>query len=489
MRFRPNRAPQEVADLRRHQGMHAEGPSAPVRRLQALAVGLLLVSCSNDPEEAPAGTDTMSQSTDSLAPSGGDDSSSMTSASTSTERPPVECGATIEDTGSDPTGEREAGSEAHWVGTWGASPQLTEPDNNPPVPLADNTLRQFAYVSLGGSELRVQVSNEFGDGPVTLNSVHVAAVASAPAIDPDTDVALEFSGSPDVTIPAGEAVYSDPFTFELDDQTSIAITMQFGSVPSGITGHPGSRTTSYIATGDAVTSETMDGATTTDHWYYLSRIEVMAPAEAAAVVILGDSITDGRGSTTNANDRWPDAFSRRLRDNAPTALTAVINAGIGGNTVVAGGLGPTARERFARDVLGQEGVRWVVVFEGINDLGSANNLSAEAAVSRSLSIIDAYEEFIDAAHAEGLLVYGVPLLPMEGSMYYSANREHARQYLNEWIRTCGRFDAVLDLDAAVADPEQPTRLLSLYDSSDGLHLNPTGYQAMADAIDLSLFVP
>ena len=376
------------------------------------------------------------------------------------------------------------GSEPdHWVGTWGTSPQLTETNNNPPNPpgLANNTLRQIVYVSIGGSELRVQISNEFGNGPVTINSVHVANATSGSSIDTGSDVALTFSSSPSVTIQQGQAVYSDPFEFSLNEQSTVAVTMHFGSVPSGITGHPGSRTTSYIATGDAVSSASLNGATTTDHWYYLTRIDVMAPASAAAAVTLGDSITDGRGSTTNNNDRWPDALSRRLRANGPTAEVAVVNAGIGGNAVVSGGLGPTARDRFDRDVLGTPGVRWVLVLEGVNDIGGAGT----SVVS---GIISAYQEFISKAHAQDVLIYGIPILPFGGSQYDSADHETARQEVNDWIRTSGEFDAVLDLDVAVADPGNTTRLLPAYDDGDQLHLSPTGYQAMADAIDLDLFL-
>jgi lysophospholipase L1-like esterase len=376
------------------------------------------------------------------------------------------------------------GSEPdHWVGTWGTSPQLTETSNNPPNPpgLANNTLRQIVYVSIGGSQLRVQISNEFGNGSVTINSVHMANATSGSSIDTGTDVALAFSGSSSVTIPQGQAVYSDPFDFTLTEQSTVAVTMQFGSVPSGISGHPGSRTTSYIATGDAVSSASLNGASTTDHWYYLTRIDVMAPATAAAAVTLGDSITDGRGSTTNGNDRWPDALSRRLRANGPTAEVAVVNAGIGGNAVVSGGLGPTALARFDRDVLGTPGVRWVLVLEGVNDIGGAGT----SVVS---GIISAYQEFISKAHAQDVLVYGIPILPFGGSQYDSADHETARQQVNDWIRTSGEFDAVLDLDVAVADPGNTTRLLPAYDDGDQLHLSPAGYQAMADAIDLDLFL-
>ncbi len=382
-------------------------------------------------------------------------------------------------------GSAGGGSEPdQWVGSWATSPQVTDTGSNPPSPgLADNTLRQFVYVSIGGNRLRVQLSNVFGDGPVTLSSVHVAATAGPGSpIDTATDVELAFSGSASVTIPDGEAVYSDPFDFALTEQTSVGVTIRFGSVPDRITGHPGSRTTSYIAVGDAVAAESLSDAVTTDHWYYLTRIDVMAPALAGAAVALGDSLTDGRGSTTNGNDRWPDALSRRLRANAATERVGVLNAGIGGNALVAGGIGPPARNRFARDVLGQAGVRWVIILEGVNDIGVA---TAEIIATR---LMGGYEELIAAAHAAGVLAYGVPILPFGGSSYDNAVREQARQTVNDWIRTSGSFDAVIDLEPIVADPESPTRLLPAYDDGDHLHLSVAGYQAMADAIDLDLFV-
>jgi len=396
---------------------------------------------------------------------------------------PTTAGSETGSSGSENVGGGRVETE-RWVGTWTASPQLTEPGNNPPFPgLAHNTLRQYGYVSIGGSRLRVQVSNEFGDGPVALKSVRMAATAEPGApIDPSTDVPLTFSGSAAVTIPKGAAAYSDPFEFALTEMSTAALTIHFDSVPNGITGHPGSRTTSYIVEGDATSSETFAGAATTDHWYYLTRIEVLAPTSASAVVTLGDSLTDGRGSTTNGNDRWPDSLSRRLRANAPTAKVAMLNAGIGGNAVVSGGLGPTALSRFERDVLGQAGARWVIVLEGVNDIGGAS----ERAVATKL--IRAYEELIATAHAAGVLVYGIPILPFGGSQYDSEEHEQARQTVNDWIRTSGQLDAVIDLEPVVADPESPTELLPAYDTGDHLHLNVAGYTAMAEAIELDLFL-
>jgi lysophospholipase L1-like esterase len=217
------------------------------------------------------------------------------------------------------------------------------------------------------------------------------------------------------------------------------------------------------------------------HWYYLTGIDVEAPAASAAIVALGDSLTDGRGSTTDGNNRWPDDLAGRLHPNAATADVAVLNLGIGGNAVVSGGLGPTAEQRFSSDVLGQSGAKWLIVFEGVNDIGGSTGTSV------AMDLITAYGQFIDMAHAHGLRAYGIPITPFGGSMYDSADHQTARTTVNTWIRTSGRFDAVIDMDPIVADPANPANLLPAYDSGDELHLNATGYQKMADAIDLSLF--
>jgi lysophospholipase L1-like esterase len=371
-----------------------------------------------------------------------------------------------------------------WVGTWACGPQLTEAGNLPLAPgLSGNTLRQIVYVSIGGARLRVRLSNEFGDGPVMLNAVHLAVATGGGAIDTATDVALTFSGSEAVTIPAGQLVFSDAFDYPLAQQTTMTITIAFGAAPAGVTGHPGSRTTSYLQAGNEVAAARLTAPATTEHWYYITGIDVAAGGASGAVVTLGDSITGGRGSTTNGNDRWPDDLSRRLRANAATATVAVLNQGIGGNAVLSGGLGPPAVQRFARDVLGQSGARWLVVLEGVNDIGGASGQAV------ATDLIAAFGQFIDMARARGILAYGVPILPFGGSTYDSADHQASRQTVNDWIRNSGRFDAVIDLDAAVRDPASPSNLLPAHDSGDHLHLSPAGYQTMADAIDLSLFVP
>jgi lysophospholipase L1-like esterase len=282
-------------------------------------------------------------------------------------------------------------------------------------------------------------------------------------------------------------VLSDPFDYNLPALTNLAVTIYFGSISATtINGHPGSRTTSFIQSGNLVSATNLPAASKTAHWYVITGVEVLAPGSSQAVVTFGDSITDGRGSTTDGNNRWPDYLAQRLSTNPPAPGAAVINMGIGGNAVLTGGLGPTARARFDRDVLGQSGVRWLIVFEGVNDIGGA---SAGGSPAVATNLINAYQQFIAKAHARNLRAYGATITPFGGNGYYSTAHEAARQTVNNWIRTNNLFDAVIDFDAVVRNPVTLTNLLSAYDSGDGLHLNPAGYQAMADAIDLTLFTP
>ena len=373
-----------------------------------------------------------------------------------------------------------------WVGTWGTAEQLVEPGNMPPqLGLTDNTLRQIVCVSIGGNRLRVRFSNEFSTSPVTLDTVHIAFSVGGSAIDPATDKALLFDGNPEVTIGTGTAVTSDPFDFALKPRADVAITIHFGKTSTDLTGHPGSRTTSYILPGNQVSSVNFSGAVQTDHWYIINGIDVMAPESAAAVVVLGNSITDGRGSGTNKQDRWPDKLAIRLQENPDTKQVAVLNMGIGGNCVLRNCLGPAALSRFDRDVIAQSGVRWLIILEGINDIGQARGAEGSTAVAKNL--IAAYEQMIDTARAKGIRVYGATMTPFGGSFYDSPDHQAAWKQVNEWIRTSGRFDAVIDFDTAMRDPANPSRLLSAYDSGDHLHPSEAGHKAMGDAVDLKFF--
>lgn len=370
----------------------------------------------------------------------------------------------------------------HWVGTWGTSPQLVETRNLPPPPgLTGNTLRQMVQVSIGGEKLRGRFSNTFGTNPVTMSSVHLALSAGGSAIKTNTDKALTFQGQTSVTIPAGEAVVSDPFDFDLAPLSDVAVTIDFGSTSAAVTGHPGSRTTSYLRAGNWVSAPELPRAAKTEHWYILTGIDVEAAPASAAIVTLGDSITDGRGSGTDKNDRWPDNLARRLQAEKNTADIAVLNEGIGGNCVLRGGLGPTALSRFDRDVLSQSAVRWLIVLEGVNDIGGSHDASV------ATNLIAAFGRMIELAHARHLRVYGATILPFGGSFYDSPAHEAARETVNRWIRSSDRFDAVIDFDAAMRDPQNPSHLLPAADSGDHLHPNEAGYKIMADAINLKLF--
>jgi lysophospholipase L1-like esterase len=381
--------------------------------------------------------------------------------------------------------------QGHWVTTWGCGPQLTEPGNLPAAPLANSTLRQFVHVTIGGSHLRVRFSNAYGTNSVTMNSVHVALAAGAGSgsggtINTASDKALTFHGAPSVYIPAGEVIYSDPFDFNLPALTNLAITIYFGNISATtINGHPGSRTTSFILSGNVVTAASMTAAATTAHWYIITGVEVLADMSSMTLVTLGDSITDGRGSTTDGNNRWPDDLAQRLNTNAPTAGVAVANMGIGGGAVVSGGLGPTALNRFDRDVINQNGARWLIVFEGVNDIGG----DTTGAIATNL--IAAYQQFIAKAHAHNVLAFGATITPFGGNGYYTTAHEAARQTVNAWIRTNNLYDAAIDFDAVVRDPVTLTNIQAAYyngaNASDGLHMNPAGYQAMATNIDLLLF--
>lgn len=377
-----------------------------------------------------------------------------------------------------------------WVATWAAAPQVTEPANLPPPPaFSDTTVRQIVHVSIGGSTLRVRFSNAFGRTPLTLLAARVARHAGGSAIDAATDRGLTFGGGASVTIPEGASALSDPLDFDLPPLSEVAITIQARGAPQQVTGHPGSRTTSYFQAGEAVSAPVLPAAVPVDHWYFIEEIDVVAPPTAAAVAVLGDSITDGRGSTTNGNDRWPDVLGRRLRAGKLTSQVAVLNLGIGGNRLLRDGLGPNVLARLDRDVLVRPGVRWLVVFEGINDIGTALSAKAKGETAATADdIIFAYEQIVARAHLHGIKVYGATIMAFEGfSMYYAADREADRQKVNAWIRTSGRFDGVIDFDAVTRDPASPARLSAAVDGGDHLHPSAAGYRIMAESIDLALF--
>jgi lysophospholipase L1-like esterase len=293
-----------------------------------------------------------------------------------------------------------------------------------------------------------------------------------------------------VTIPTGAQAVSDVLSFDVAPASNLTVTIYLarGQASQNITSHPGSRTTSYMVAGNHVVDPDLVSAASVAHWYFLSGLEVWADDDTHSVVMLGDSLTDGRGSTTDHNDRWPDQLASRLRASSSGDRVAVLNQAAGGNRVLNDGLGPNLLARLDRDLLAQSGVGWAIVFEGINDIGTAD-ATEEAQRNVADELIRAYEQIIVRAHAQRIPVYGATLTPIEGSFYEDAAglREVTRQAVNRWIRTSGMFDAVIDFDLAARDPANPTVIAPALDVGDHLHLNPSGYQALAAAVDLRLF--
>ncbi|MGB3438993.1 MAG: SGNH/GDSL hydrolase family protein [Actinophytocola sp.] len=384
----------------------------------------------------------------------------------------------------------------NWVGTWTSMPQLTEPGNMPPPPftqdglvMADTTLRQTVRVTAGGANLRLRFSNAFGGTalPITAASVALPAGgrAGVAAIEPGSVRPVTFNGRAATSVPVGAQVVSDPLAFPVAPRTNLTVTvyLQSGQASNAITSHPGSRTTSHLLAGNHVGAVDLPGATPSDHWYFLSGVEVLAARGTAAVVMLGDSLTDGRGSTTNGNDRWPDQFADRARH------LAVLNQAAGGNRVLNDGLGPNALARLDRDVLAQSGAEWLVVFEGVNDIGTAA-ATPEAQQQVAADLIAAYEQIVVRAHAQGIDVFGATITPFGGNTAYddpAGHREAARQTVNRWIRTSRVFDTVIDFDKVARDPATPRQLLTAYDTGDHLHFNPAGYRALANEVPTRLF--
>jgi len=382
------------------------------------------------------------------------------------------------------------GGSMHWVGTWTASPYSTADNGTPPAALANGVARQITHASLGGGQIRVQFSNKLGKSALIIKAAHVALCKATPlvdgSIDTATDKALVFSGMPGVTIGAGMEVWSDPLTFTLPALGNVSITTAFGSVPSGteLTSHNGSRTDSYVvANSTDVSAANMTSAPHNQHWWVISGMDVMAPADAKGIVAIGDSITDGRGVDPNANNRWTDLLAARLQGNAATKNVSIMNQGIGATNLV-GTSNDAAEGRFARDVLGQSGVKYVIIFDGTNDIGnSADKNGTYTAMKAS------YDKMVKAAHDKGLLVYSGTILPFGGNSYYTTEHEALRQQVNTYLRSTA-FDGVLDFDAAVTDGKTGTgspSLLPAANSVDELHPGPAGYKLMADKVDLTLF--
>ncbi len=373
-----------------------------------------------------------------------------------------------------------------YVATWTTAIQKVEPHNLAPEPgLSGNSLRQIVEISFGGKEVALKLSNEFNTEETEILGVELAEAntqGSSWHISTSTSTPLTFNGLRGVTMKPGEVIVSDPAAFKMKPRMNVAITIHFGKASNtDVTGHPGSRTSSYIAKGD---TKDFRGAKETAHWYYINSLLVVTPqGKNGAIAAIGNSITDGRGTTTNGQNRWTDVLSKRLLKNKKTKNLSVLNLGLGGNCVLRGGLGPTANSRYQRDVLKQEGVKYAIVFEGVNDLGGSRDGEATAK-----ELIESFKKMIGLAHEKGIKIYGATIMPFKGNGYYNESREKGRQMVNEWIRTSGEYDGVIDFDAYTRDPEQPDRLNPAFlFENDWLHPNASGYQKMGESIDLNLF--
>ena len=377
-------------------------------------------------------------------------------------------------------------SAAPWVRTWEAVPVEipTAWPGHPVIPMSDVTFRMTARVSVGGTSLRLRLSNEMTDAPLAIGAVHVALAGPDGAPRPGTDRVVSFAGSRSPTIPPFAPLVSDPVALNVPPLSKLVVSIHVPGEATRATIHSLGVANNPVVPGDQTGAATLSGGRTDYARHILSGIDVSGGPATATIVTLGDSITDGALSSTDQNHRWPDFLAERLR-HAGINRFAVANAGISGNRLLLTGAGPAALARFDRDVLSVPGVRYVIVLEGVNDIGSAKNNHVPPPQPEAL--IAAYRQMITRAHAHGVKVFGATILPYKGAGYWSEEGEAVRQAVNRWIRTPGNFDGLIDLDRATSDKGDPLTMAPAYDSGDHLHPKDAGYKAMAEAVDLKLF--
>ena len=358
-------------------------------------------------------------------------------------------------------------AHAQWIGTWAAAAEFTGPGDMPASSLSNRSLREVIHVSIGGSELRLKISNEFSKEPVDIRSMYIADALEGWEIQTKTARYVTFNGKRNVTVEPGKALYSDVIKYSLKPLQRLTVTINYGeTTPVNATSHRGSRTTSYIIPGVSKPKASFAEGEKVDHWYNIAALEVKG-SDIPCVAVLGNSITDGRGSTTNRQNRWPDFMAEALG-----GTVGVLNLGIGGNSVVQGGLSEPAVKRFNRDIMEQNGVNTLIIFQGVNDIGGSRHVE-----QTTHQLIAAYENFIKQARAKDMKVYLATITPFKGNGYFSYFHEAARQTVNEWIRQCKQVDGIIDFDELVRDPADPMKIKEIY-SDDWLHLNPAGYEAM-----------
>jgi len=407
-----------------------------------------------------------------------------------------------------------AAGQEHWVATWAASPQSPRvvfplppraqpapaaagqpgqgnppPVFAPPPNLNNQTVRMIVHTSIGGRHARIQLSNAYAATPLSVGAAHIALRDKGSAIIPSSDHALTFGGKAQFLIPAGAEAVSDPVDLEVPKQGDLVISVYVPGDANSPTIHLTGLHTTYISkAGDFSGVTAIQDTSTIQSWYWLSGVDVLAPADTGLIVAFGDSITDGTTSTPDTDSSWPSQLARRLLTNKRTANLAIVNQGISGNRLLRDGAGVSALARFDRDVLAQPGVNWLILLEGINDIGLGVRTGAQSSDSVTADdLIAAHKQLIERAHMHGIRVIGATLTPFAGALYYTDEGEAVRQAVNQWIRTGKAYDAVIDFDMVTRDPENPKQIRNSYNIRDHLHPNDAGYKAMAEAFDLSIF--
>jgi lysophospholipase L1-like esterase len=400
-----------------------------------------------------------------------------------------------------------AGPDRDRVGTWSTAVTGAATAPVPAVVYENQTLRQIVHTSIGGQSVRVRLSNEYGTQPLVVGEAHVArrgAGSPAPEILPGSDRTLTFGGRTSFTIPPGAPALSDPVALSVPALSDLAVSIYLPQRTPATTLHSSAFQRNYIVPGNATGATSLPNPAVTTSWYFLSGVSVTASPRAATIVALGDSITDGAITTTDANHRWPDLLAARLQADRGLRHLSVLNKGIGGNRILHDGntlpgtpfegigpiFGDSALARFDRDVLAQPGARYVIVLLGINDIGHPTSVAPPSEAVTVDEMIAGYRQLVARAHEGGLKAFGATMTPFENTTipgYYNAENEAKRLAVNRWIRTSGEWDGVIDFDRAVRDPDHPLRMLAQYDSGDHLHPNDAGMRAMAGAIPLRLF--
>jgi len=384
-------------------------------------------------------------------------------------------------------GQAQPAQHPQWVGTWAAAPMLAA-GGFTVHPFSAVTLREIAHISNGGQQVRLRFTNEFGLDPLTIADAHVAVSAGGGQIKDGTNHAVTFGGAATVRIAPGAAIYSDPVALPVAPLSDVAVSFFLpAQVMRAETYHSVAAQDNYVAEGDVAGATALAQASTLRSWYFFDGIDVPALEGARAIVTMGDSITDGAASTPNTNRRWPDVLAARLKQEHGLEQVSVLNVGIGGNRVLNEGAGPSILSRLNRDLLAQNGVRYLVVMESINDIGRLAKLTAPEDDVTAQQLELALKQIADVAHEHGIKAIGATLTPYGGAGYSSEKGEQVREDVNNWIRNSGAFDGVIDFEQITRDPANPTHFNPLYDSGDHLHPGDAGYKAMGEGIDLKLF--